>query len=130
MVEQQDNQLQFLVSDLGTRLREVEERTSTLKERTQILGSNLLETKETVEERVSRIEKQNAQISQDLKKINSSLQGILSELNNFVRKDEIILIERMLKDFQPLEFARKQDLDELASQLNTNQKNKNQETIK
>ena len=129
MVEQQDNQLQFLISDLGTRLRDIEERTNTLKERTQMLGSNLLETKETVEERVSRIEKQNAQISQDLKKINSSLQNILSELGNFVRKDEIILVERMLKDFQPLEFARKKDLDELSAQLNTNQKNKNQETI-
>jgi hypothetical protein len=131
MVEQQDNQLQFLLSDLGTRVRDIEERTNTTKERLLLIGSNLLETKEEVQEKVAQIEKQNNQLLTEIKKINSLTQMISSELNNFVRKDEIILIERMLKDFQPLDFMRKKDFEELSQKKNLEeiqtQKNKNQE---
>ena len=38
---------------------------------------------------------------------------ILSELDKFARKNEMIVVERMLKDFQPLEFARMKDVQEL-----------------
>lgn len=131
MAEQQDNQLQFLLSDLGTRVRDIEERTNTTKERLLLIGNNLLETKEEVQEKVAQIEKQNNQLLTEIKKINTLTQMISSELNNFVRKDEIILIERMLKDFQPLDFMRKKDFEELSQKKNLEeiqtQKNKNQE---
>jgi hypothetical protein len=116
--QQQDNQLQYLLSDLGTRMRELEERTSSIKERVLLINSNMIDSKEEIEQRVLAIEKQNANLTADLKKINSTIQNILAETNNFVRKDEIILVERMLKDFQPLEFARRKDLEELKESMN------------
>lgn len=119
MVEQQDNQLQLILSDLGTRMREIEERTNSIKERMLLINANLIDAKEEIEQRVLAIEKQNATISSDLKKMNSTIQNILSETNNFVRKDEIILVERMLKDFQPLEFVRKKDLEEFQESRKT-----------
>ncbi|MEI7718959.1 MAG: hypothetical protein WCI72_03760 [archaeon] len=111
--QQQDNQLQIILSDLGTRMRDIEERTNSIKERMLLINANLIDAKEELEQRVLAIEKQNATITSELKKINSSIQNILSETNNFVRKDEIILVERMLKDFQPLEFVRRKDLEEM-----------------
>jgi chaperonin cofactor prefoldin len=115
--EQQDNQLQFLLSDISTRIRDLEERSNSLKERVMMLGQNLINTKETIEERVALIEKQNSQINLELKKIKSEVNGLGSEINNFVRKDEIILVERMLKDFQPLEFVRRKDVEEMILDL-------------
>lgn len=118
MAEQQaDNQLQYILSDLGTRIRDLEERTSSLKERFFILSQNLIDSREEIQQRVLDIEKQNSQINLELKKISSTLQSFSSEFNNFVRKDEIILIERMLKDFQPLEFIRKKDVEEMIIDL-------------
>lgn len=116
--QQQDNQLQYILSDLGTRMRELEERTSSIKERVLLINSNMIDSKEEMEQRILAIEKQNANLASDLKKINSAVQNILAETNNFVRKDEIILVERMLKDFQPLEFARRKDLEELKESMN------------
>jgi len=72
----------------------------------------MIDSKEEIEQRVLAIEKQNSILTADIRKINSTIQNLLSETNNFVRKDEIILIERMLKDFQPLDFIRKKDLEE------------------
>jgi hypothetical protein len=111
--QQQDNQLQFLLSDLGTRLRDIEERTSSLKERIALINNNLIDTRENIDQRLSQVEKQNSSLSAELKKLNFNMQSIISEINNFVRKDEIILVERMLKDFQPLEFVRKKDIEDM-----------------
>jgi len=130
--QQQDNQLQYILSDLGTRMRELEERTSSIKERVLLINSNMIDSKEEMEQRILAIEKQNANLASDLKKVNSSVQNILAETNNFVRKDEIILVERMLKDFQPLEFARRKDLEELKESINikVNERTLNPKEIK
>lgn len=116
-VEQQDSQLQFLLSDLSTRIRDLEERNNSMKERVMMLGQNLINTKENIEERVIMMEKQNSQINLDLKKLKSEINSLSSEINNFARKDEIILVERMLKDFQPLEFVRKKDVEEMLFEM-------------
>ena len=42
--------------------------------------------------------------------------SLLTEFNKFVKRDELVLVERMLKDFQPLEFMRKKDVEELINQ--------------
>lgn len=122
---QPDNQLQFLLSDLGTRLRDIEERTSSLKERLILINSNLIDIKENVEQRISQIEKQNATLSAEIKKLTFNSQSLMSEMNNFVRKDEIILVERMLKDFQPLDFVRKKDLEEMKNEKQSNYEQSN-----
>ncbi len=116
-VQQDNNQLQFLLGDLSTRIRDIEERNNSMKERLLILGQNLLGSKEEIEEKVAQIEKQNTQINTDLKKMKNTFENLNSEINNFVRKDEIILVERMLKDFQPLEFVRRKDVEEMILEL-------------
>lgn len=114
MVENQQNtQIQFLLTDLNTRIKDIEERNSSLRERIILLSQNTINLKEGIEQRMGDIEKKQNQINIDMKKIKSMLDNVLSEINNFTRKDEIILVERMLKDFQPLEFVRKKDVEEM-----------------
>ena len=124
MAEQQDDQFQYALSDIGTRIRDLEEKTNSLRERLLMLGESLIETAGKIEERLIENKKQNIKISQEQEKISATNKTISSELTNFVKKDEILLIERMLKDFEPLDFARKKDLEELKKNLDV-QKNKN-----
>ena len=115
MAEQQeaDGQTQFLLSDFNTRLRDLDERNKLIRERVLLLGKNLISSRQEVEDDIREIKKDNQEIKKDLEKIKKVSNSLLTEFNKFVKREEMVLIERMLKDFQPLEFMRKKDVEEL-----------------
>jgi len=107
------NQIQFLLSDFNTRLRDIDERNRLIRERVLLLGKNLISSRQDIEDELREIKKENQEIKKDIEKIKKISNSLLTEFNKFVKREEIILIERMLKDFQPLEFMRKKDVEEL-----------------
>jgi predicted nucleic acid-binding Zn-ribbon protein len=109
----QDNQIKFLLSDFNTRLRDLDERNKLIRERVLLLGKNLISSRQDIEENLREIKRENQSIKQDVEKIKKVSNSLLTEFNKFVKREEIGLIERMLKDFQPLEFMRKKDVEEL-----------------
>lgn len=115
--EDQSAQISYLLANFNTRLRELEDRNRMLKERISLLSKNLISLKEENQKEVMDLKETLSSIKQNLEKLKDSNQSILSETDNFVRKSEIIPVERMLHDFTPLEFARKKELEELRQEL-------------
>lgn len=113
MVEEEQDYSQYYFSEMGTRLRDLESKVESIRDRVLMLGKNFLSIKEGLEEDILNLKKENKVLNQKIKNIEKNTKGILLELNKTVRRDEIILVERMLKDFQPLNFVRKKDLDKL-----------------
>ena len=68
---------------------------------------------QSTKDELREVKRDNEEIKKDLEKIKRVSNNLLTEFNKFVKKDEILLIERTLKDFQPLEFMRKKDVEEL-----------------
>jgi hypothetical protein len=118
MAEEQnpEGQIQFLLSDFSTRLRDMKEKNRLLKERILLLGKNLLNIKSDLESELSQIKKDNLESKEKLREINSNIKNIVEEISNFVKRDEIQVTERMIKDFQPLEFMRKKDVEEIIAE--------------
>ena len=106
-------QIQFLLSDFNTRLRDAEERNQLVRERILLLGKNLIESKQGIEEDIKDLKRQTSETQKNLEKLQTLSKNIVQETDKFVKRNEILVIERMLKDFQPLEFMRKQDVEEL-----------------
>jgi hypothetical protein len=116
MVEPQQEiggQTQFLLADFNTRLRDIDERSRLIRERVLLLGKNLISSRQNVEDELKVIKKENVEIKKDLDKLKKVSNSLLTEFKKFVKREEIILVERMLKDFKPLEFMRKKDVEEL-----------------
>jgi len=113
MADEQSNQDQvsFLLSSFNTRLRDLEERNRIMKERLILLGENLIAIREELIDEVKELKKQTTKIHSDNEQLKSLTQNILIETDNFARKGEIAIVERMLKDFQPLEFMREKDVE-------------------
>ena len=109
----QENQIKSLLSDFNTRLRDLDERNKLIRERVLLLGKNLISSRQDIEDELKEIKKNNQEIKQDLEKIKRTSNLLLTEFNKSVKREELALVERMLKDFQPLEFMRKKDVEEL-----------------
>lgn len=116
---QPDPQINLLLSDFNTRLRDIEERNRVVKERVLLLGQNLISSREDVDKEIEFLKKETTIAKKEISKIKSLVENILAETDKFVRRDEIALIERMLKDFQPLEFARIKDVEEMIGKKET-----------
>jgi hypothetical protein len=111
--EQPDNQINYLLADFNTRLRDIEEKNKVSKDRIMLLGQNLISSREELIKELNILKKEQNNIRKELDKLKGLIENILSETDNFVRRDEILMIERMLKDFQPIEFARVKDVEEM-----------------
>ena len=118
MAEQKtgDDNFQFLLTDFNTRLRDITERNRLVRERVLLLGQNLISSKQESEEGLNKIRKENSEIKKKIENLEKISNSLLTEFNKFVKRDELVLVERMLKDFQPLEFMRKKDVEELINQ--------------
>lgn len=130
MAEQQgvDGQTQFLLADFNTRLRDLDERNKLIRERVLLLGKNLISSRQDIEDELKEIKEDNREIKKDLEKIKKISNSLLTEFDKFVKREEMVLIERMLKDFQPLKFMRKKDVEELIK--NTKKQIKTRKTRK
>lgn len=112
-MDDSNNQVQFLLGDFNTRLREIDERNKLVRERVLLLGKGLLSSKDTLEASLGELKRENLEIKRELEKVKKTTNLLLTEFNKFVKRDEMTLLERMLKDFQPLEFVRRKDVEEL-----------------
>jgi hypothetical protein len=114
MVEkEQPTQISYLVSDFNTRLNDLEERNKIVRERVLLLGQNLISIKEDSDKGIEGLRRQVTIMQKDIEKLKLLNQNIVSEMNRFVNKDEVLIIERMLRDFQPLQFVRMKDVEDL-----------------
>jgi SMC interacting uncharacterized protein involved in chromosome segregation len=113
MVEQQQSDIQFALGDVSTRLRDLDERNKIIRERVLLIGRNLIDVKEDSDEEIRRLKREIDFLKRETEKLTKISKSLLIGLDSFVKKEEIVLVERMLKDFQPLEFVRRKDVEEM-----------------
>lgn len=122
MPPKENPQAQFLLSDLSTRVSDINEKNNLIKERVLLLGKNFISSKEESEDEIREIKRDNQEIKREIERLKKISNTLLAEFNKFVKRDELVLVERMLKDFQPLDFVRKKDLPELEHKIKTTKK--------
>ena len=114
MAEREEDDGQgFALNDFNIRLRDNEERMRVLKERVLLLGQNLIDSREDSVKEIRELKSKNAVLLDDIRELKSVVRSVVEQVGRFATKNEMAVIERMLKDFQPLEFVRVKDLKEM-----------------
>jgi len=111
MAEHGDTNQNYNQTNFG--LRSVEEKQRILKDRLILIGQNLIEIKEQTETEILELKKEMENLKQNIGKIKSFIETISSEFSNFARKEDIEILAKQAKMFQPLELATKADLEKL-----------------
>ena len=101
------------MGDVAIRIRDLEEKNRIMKERTILIGKNLIGIRENVTEEMLEVKKELELIKQDIKRTNSFLEMASREFTNFARKEDVAILAKQAKMFQPLEFVKRNELKEL-----------------
>ncbi len=96
-------------SEFSIRLKDLEEKQRMIKERTLIIGNNLLEMKEQFRDTITEIRKEIEMIKKDSTRIKSFIETISEEFSKFARKDDLNILIKQAKMFQPLEMINKEN---------------------
>ncbi len=90
-------------AEMSLRLRDLEEKQQILKDRLLLVGENLVDLREKTTKDNLEIKKNIAVMQEQLKKMLSFLETASSEMTKFARKDDLDILYKQAKMFQPLE---------------------------
>ncbi len=99
-------------------LMDLEERQRIIKDRLILIGQNLIDFREKYEEEIIELKKEVEIMKRGIEKLKDFMETISGEFSKFAKKDDLEILKKQAKMFQPLEFATKEDLEKLKSKRN------------
>jgi hypothetical protein len=111
MADQEGYAEQF--SDPTAKMISIEEKQRILKDQILLLGQNLIEVKEKTNAKILEIKKDIELIKQNVERMSSFMESISGEFSKFAKKEDLEILTKQAKMFQPLDFATKKDLEKL-----------------
>ena len=106
MVEMQGDTSSYW-TDIAIRFRDLEERNKMLRERVLLIGQNLIETKEKTAEDILEIRKDIEVLKKNMERLISFIETASAEFSKFARKEDLEILQRQAKMFQPFSSVRK-----------------------
>lgn len=98
-----------------TNFMDIEERQKIIKDRLILIGQNLIDFKDKYEEEMTEIKRDMEIMKSSIGKLRDFMETVSSEFQKFAKKDDLEILRKQAKMFQPLEFATKEDLEKLKS---------------
>lgn len=100
-------------TETSTKVRDLEEKQRIIKDRILLIGQNLIEMKEDVHLNFLEIKKDVEIMKRDIERLKSFFETISGELSKFAKKDDLEILSKQAKMFQPLEFITRGNLEKL-----------------
>lgn len=91
----------------------MEEKQRILKDRILLIGQNLIELKEEFHKTFLEIKKETEIMKRDLERLKSFIETASDEFSKFARKEDLEILSKQARMFQPLDFLTKKDLEKL-----------------
>lgn len=95
------------------RINSIEEKTKNNKNMLQLLSSNVISLKTDLRREVEKINRDLRSLKRDVERIKQNLDYVMEELPNLVRREEMKIIERFMKMWEPLKFVTKEDVERI-----------------
>jgi len=96
-----------------SKLRDLEEKQKILRDRLLLIGQNLIEIKEGTNKKILDIKKDVEVMKQTLERLSSFMETVSSEFSKFAKKEDLEILTKQAKMFQPMDFVRKEDFKKL-----------------
>ena len=100
MDETYTDQSQYF-SDINTRLRDIEEKQRLLKDRTLLIGQNLIDEKEGTFKGIQELKKIVLTLKEENLRMKEFIQRMSEQISELARKEELMSLQRQFDMFKP-----------------------------
>ncbi|MFA5020285.1 MAG: hypothetical protein WC533_04255 [Candidatus Pacearchaeota archaeon] len=114
--------------EIALKIRDLEESQRLMKQRLLLIGQNLIESQEKVNDDLIEIKKQLQDTKSDLKRVSQVMETFSEEVAKSARKEEVAILSRQIKMFSPLKYARVEDVENIVhKKINKHKETENNE---
>ncbi len=113
MAQEQYPAQETISYELGLKLRDLEENQRLMKERILLVGQNLIDFEDKTSKEISEVKKSIYELKSDVERIKGIIQSLSEEIEKSARREELAILSRQFKMFEPLKFARVEDIDNI-----------------
>lgn len=107
MEEEQYDYAGQALTEINARIRNLEEKQRTLKDRLLLIGQNLIEIRKENNQNTLEIKKDIETTKQNMERVRSFLETASSEFTKFAKKEDLEILSKQAKMFQPLKLIKK-----------------------
>ena len=97
-------------NDSNLKIRDIEEKQRILKDRLLLIGQNLIDIKEKTTQDILEIKKDIEILKQHMERTKMFLETASREFSKFAKKEDLEILSKQAKMFQPLDFIEKPKL--------------------
>jgi hypothetical protein len=113
-----------ILSNISVKIRDIEEKESILKDRVLLIGENLINQRNDLDQELIELKAKLMELEMEIKRLKLTMQGILENADSFVRRNEFDILKRQFEMFQPLELARMSDVEKIVNKTIKNNQQK------
>ncbi len=106
-----DPGLSVLVKDIQRRIRVLEERYSSIRKNIQVNERNMLDINKRLMTELKTANMEIGEIKQDISNIKDEIQMIVKELKESVKKEEVAVLEKYIRLWEPLDFVTREEME-------------------
>ena len=99
--------------ELALKLRDLEEGQKLMKDRLLLIGQNLIDFQEKNSLEMIEIKKDIQDMKMDIKRMKSVIETVSDEVSKSARKEELAILSRQFKMFEPLRYARIEEIEKI-----------------
>ena len=99
--------------EIALKLRDLEESNKLMKERMLLIGKNLIESQEKDNKELINLKKDAQSLKSDIIRIKSVVESMSEEISKSARKEELAILTRQFKMFEPLNYVRLEDIEKI-----------------
>ncbi|MFB6246562.1 MAG: hypothetical protein ABEI74_03160 [Candidatus Pacearchaeota archaeon] len=104
MAKEDEQQQADYSNNMNTKLRDMEQKQRVLKDRLILVGNNLIDVRDETNEKINDMKKEIESLKEQVQRMKSFAETISEEFSKFARKEDLEILAKQAKMFDPLEL--------------------------
>jgi len=104
------NEISGMLSEFNTKIVDLEGRYELLKERMLVSNESFIKTRDNLSKDIRVIKDDIREIRSDIDRIKEMVQHVIGDTAGFARKEELRILERYMKLWEPLKFVKAEEV--------------------